>query len=306
MDLPKLFYVLGIPSAIVATTYNGTESLIELEQLLNATNSLRAYDGGDHSERQFRALLAILSLMGPVMIPGSEIVLLTDASSHDADLEDDVITKANSMEVCISFYLSYTEFEPYTTIATQTGGTVVHTRNRYAFTAFDYEHDYGQCARFYDLPTLAPPITDPPTIDPPITGRRKKRAVVTPSFNTEQKCHYFTTSSFATSLTVQGFTSRGAVIVRTPGSEKVRVIGNIRGEKLYRAVDPPAGQWSICVKNGTLTISLDITNSIHSIFKFLKSDEGSFSVRSSPPPPACKHYSKCIVRIINNTATCRH
>ncbi|CAI8010970.1 hypothetical protein GBAR_LOCUS7142 [Geodia barretti] len=127
------------------------------------------------------------------------------------------------------------------------------------------------------LPTLAPPTIDP----------RKKRAVVTSSFNTEQRCHYFTTSSLATSLTALGFTSQGAVIVTTPGLEEVRVIGNIRGEKLYRAVNPPAGQWSICVETGTLTISLDITNSIHSIFKFLKSDEDSFSVRSSPPPPAC-------------------
>ena len=293
MDLPKLFYVLGIPSATVATTYNGIESVIELEQLLLATNSLMAYGGGDGPERQFKALMAILSLMDsygqPVMIPGSEIVLLTDVSSHDAYLEDDVITKARLMKVCISFYLSSTRWEPYTTIATQTGGTVVHSIDRHSFREFNNTHDYGQCARFYDLPTFDPP-TDPPTIDP-----RKKRAVVTSSLNTEQRCHYFTTSSLATSLTVQGFTSQSAVMVTTPRSEEVNVIGNIRGEKLYRAVDPPAGQWSICVETGTLTISLDITNSIHSIFKFLKSVEDSFSVRSSPPPPACKHCSSVLL-----------
>ena len=251
-------------------------------------NNLIAYDGGDHPERQFKALMAILSLVDSdrllVMIPGSEIVLLTDASSHDADLEDDIITTARMMNVCISFYLSDTEFEPYTRIASQTGGTVVHSIDRHSFREFNNTHDYGQCARFYDLPTLAPPISD----------RRKKRAVVTSSFNAEQRCHYFTTSSFATSLTAQVFTSE-EVIVTTPRSEEVRVIGNIRGEELYRAVNPPAGQWSICVQTGTLTISLDITNSIHSIFKFLKSDEGSFSVRSSPPPPACKHYSSVAI-----------
>ena len=231
--------------------------------------------------------MAILELIDSdrllVMIRGSEIVLLTDASSHDADLEDDIITKARSMNVCISFYLSNTEFEPYSRIAAQTGGTVVYSIDRYAFREFNNTHDYGQCASFYDLPTLLPP-----TSDPPISGRRKKRSVVTPSFNTEQRCHYFTTSSFATSLTARVFTSE-EVIVTTP--EEVRVIGNIRGEELYHAVNPPAGQWSICVETGTLTISLDITNSIHSILKFHKSDEGSFSLRSSPPPPACKHYT---------------
>jgi hypothetical protein len=278
-----IFHNESIPNATVATTYNGNQSIIELKQLKNVTDNLIAYDGGDHPERQFKALMAILELIDSdrllVMIRGSEIVLLTDASSHDADLEDDIITKARSMNVCISFYLSYTEFEPYARIAAQTGGTVVYSIDRHAFRAFDDEHDYGQCASFYDLPTLLPP-----TSDPPISGRRKQRSVVTPSFNTEQRCHYFTTSSFATSLTARVFTGE-EVIVTTP--EEVRVIGNIRGEELYHAVNPPAGQWSICVETGTLTISLDITNSIHSILKFHKSDEGSFSLRSSPPPPAC-------------------
>jgi hypothetical protein len=274
----------SIPNATVATTYKDFESLFELEQLLNATNSLIAYDGGDGPERQFRALMAILSLVESdgqlLMIPGSEIVLLTDASSHDADLEYDIITTARMMNVCISFYLSDEEFEPYTRIAIQTGGTIVNSIDRSAFRVFAEKHDYGKCATFYDLPTLVPP-TDPPTIDPPIIGRRKKRSVVTPSFNTEQRCHYFTTSSFATSLTAQGFTSE-ELIITTPHSKEVRVIGNIQGGKLYRAVDPPAGRWSICVETGTLTISLDIMNSIHSIFKFLKSDEDSFFVHSSP------------------------
>ena len=248
------------------------------------------------------------------MISGSEIVLLTDASSHDADLKYDIITIARKNNVCISFYLSNTQWVPYTTIANNTGGTVVDSIDQHSFMEFNNTHDYGKCARFYDLPTFDPPTdpptsdspsdpptSDPPTIDPPTsdppitTDPRKKRAMVTSSFNTEQRCHYFTTSSLATSLTAQGFTSWGAVIVTTPRSEEVRVIDNIRGEKLYRAVNPPAGRWSICVETGTLTISLDITNSIHSIFKFLKSVEGSFSLRSSPPPPACKHYSSVAI-----------
>ena len=47
-----------------------------------------------------------------VMIPGSEIVLLTDAISHDPELEDDIIAKAEEMNVCISFYLSGVTWEP--------------------------------------------------------------------------------------------------------------------------------------------------------------------------------------------------
>ena len=213
------------------------------------------------------------------MIPGSEIVLLTDAISHDPELEDDVITKAREMKVCISFYLSIATWEPYTRISAQTGGTTVNSIDRHAFSAFDDEYNYGQCARFYDLPTLAPPII----------GSRKKRAAVMNTYDNAQRCHHFNTSIFTTALKVQGFTSQTAMIVTTANSEEVRVIDNIRSEKLYRDTDPLAGQWSVCVETGTLTISLDITDSIHSIFKFIKPVGDSFSLHTSPSPPACKH-----------------
>ena len=216
------------------------------------------------------------------MIPGSEIVLLTDAHSHDTDLEDDVITKARSMKVCISIILNHASWEPYDRIAAQTGGTIVNSIRSDAIRDFDEEHAYLQCANFYDLDNFGPPIV----------GKCKKRAAATTSFSTEQRCHYFTTSSLASSLTVQGFTSQDTVIVTTPNSEEVRVIDNVRGEKLYRAADQPAGQWSVCVETGTLTISLDITDNIHSILKLLRSVGNSFSLRSSPPPPpppACEH-----------------
>ena len=211
------------------------------------------------------------------MIPGSEIVLLTDAISHDPDLKDDVIAKAREMKVCISFYLSGVTWEPYTNISNQTGGVIVESIDRRAFSAFDDEHDYGQCARFYDLTTLAP-----------IIDSRKKRAAVMNSFDNAQRCHHFNTSFFTTALKVQGFTSQTAMIVTTPNSEEVRVINNIRSEKLYRDTDPLAGQWSVCVETGTLTISLDITDSIPSIFKFIKPVGDSFSLHTSQSPPACK------------------
>ena len=220
------------------------------------------------------------------MIPGSEIVLLTDAISHDSLLEDEIITKAQEMQVCISFYLSPYDpsepysfpWEPYTRISEETGGVIVESIDRHAFSAFDDEHDYGQCARFYDLPT-----------DPPIIGRRKKRAAVMNTYDNAQRCHHFNTSLFTTALKVQGFTSQTAMIVTTPNSEEVRVIDNFRSEKLYRDTDPLAGQWSVCVETGTLTISLDITDNIPSIFKFIKPVGNSFSFHTSLSPPACKH-----------------
>ena len=191
MPLNSLFVVYpcltGIPAATIATTYNGIESVSELEELSRQTESLIANGGGDGPERQFRALLTILMLRDSygleVMIPGSEIVLLTDATSHDPGLEDDVINKARELKVCISFFLSYSAWGPYTRIAAQTGGVIEHSiridPDHDSFRNFNNTHDFGQCARFYDLDS-----------ETPIIGSRKKRSAATPSFTTEQRCHY--------------------------------------------------------------------------------------------------------------------
>ena len=218
----------GIHDATVATTYNGYNSLLELQAFLAATESMVAGGGGDGPERQLQALLATLVVEyegHPVMIPGSEIVLLTDAPAHDAELLEDVV------------------------IAKAKFATVVNSIDRSSFRRFDEEHDYGQCARFYNLTTF---------ID------RKKRAVSTSSYGTEQRCHYFTTSLLTDTLTVHGYTAHYAMIVTKPNGEEVNII-NFGGDKVYHDTAPLSGQWSVCVQPGTLSISVDVTDSISPI-----------------------------------------
>ena len=60
------------------------------------------------------------------MLPGSEIIMLTDAPSHDSHLVSDIIDTAMAMNVCISFYLSETTWQEYYDISHQTGGVVVN------------------------------------------------------------------------------------------------------------------------------------------------------------------------------------
>ena len=275
----------GIPSATVATTYNEYTSVVELKAFLNATKSMHAHSGGDPNERQLRALLATLMVEHDegfgsysVMIPGSEIVLLTDAPSHDPELEDDVIAKANKSGICISFYLSgyyARSFEAYQRIATATGGTVVNSIDHTSFRRFEDEHDYRQCTQFYDLP---------------ISSEQEKRAVSTSSYDTEQRCHYFTTSLLTDTLTVQGYTTQAAMIVTKPNGEEVNIITNFRGDKVYRDNSPLSGQWSVCVATGTLTISVQITDSISPLLQYLTqilTSSEEFSLQYSSPP-ACK------------------
>ena len=272
--------LIGIPEATVASTYGKVE-FTGLEELRDEINSLHASSGGDRRERQLRALRKVLLLNDsdglPVMTPGSEIILLTDADSHDAELEDVVIALAKERKVCISFYLSRRIWDPYPRIAEETGGVIVHSIVDHSYDPirnFDDVHDHGQCERFYVLYDVPGPL-------------KKKRAAVTPSFSTEQRCHRFTVSFFATSLTVQGFTSQPVMIVTRPDSEVVQVRANIMGNKVYRETKPTPGEYSVCVETGTLTVSLDITDSMSSIFQFLTQTEDTFSLKNSPPP-ACK------------------
>ena len=268
------FIRIGIPEATVATT----TSLIELEMFLNVTERMHAHDGGDGPERQLRALKKILKLKDPDfggkirMEPGSEIVLLTDAPSHDAGLETEVINEAKLLNVCISCYLStdYADWLPYRRISNATGGTVVASIDRKSFSNFSANHDRGKCARFYEL-----------------SGRNKRQAP--PSHDIEQRCHNFSTSLFTTTVVVMGHTSQDSMIVTKPSADEVRVITNYRGEKIYRDPDPLSGQWSVCVETGTLSITLENTDSMSTVLQYLRpivsSTELSFKYT---PPPACE------------------
>ena len=249
-----------------------------------------AHNGGDGPERQLRALIKTLnvkdSLNIPVMIPGSEIVLLTDASSHDVDLVTDVISKARNQKVCISFYLSELarRWVVYQRIANKTGGTIVNSIDRDAFREFSRVHDYGQCARFYDLPVFS--------------GRKKRQAPVfsglkkheVPSFcNIGQRCHYFSTSLFTTTVFVIGHTIQDSMIVTKPNEEDIRVFGNRKGEKIYHDPDPLSGQWRVCVETGTLTITLKNTERISTVLQYIRPIVNSTELSlKHTPPPACE------------------
>ena len=251
------------------TDYDAT---VALENFLREAESLYAYNGGDGPERQLRTLLTILNLLDSdgltVMIPGSEIVLLTDAPSHEPELEDEIIIKAVEQKVCISFYLSDTTFPAYNRISEQTGGVIVNSIDRTSFLTFDENHDYGQCARFYGL------------------SKRKKRQA---SSSYEQRCHYFTTSLLTTQLIVHGYTSEPEMIITDPNEHETHVFTNIGGGKLYRKSFPVAGAWNACVETGTLTISVEKKDEINSLLQFIKPVEDSSELTLSYiPPPACK------------------
>ena len=259
-----------------------------MQNFINATDAMVADGGLDCPERQIQALLKTLAVRDSegysVMVPGSHIVMLTDAPSHDVELEAEVIRRANEQKVCISFFLSRRggciEDEGrtmYGRISNATGGTVTESIDQDGFRYFDTAHGSTQCAEFYDIPMFG--------------ERRNRQESVPPSqciYDTEMRCHNFTTSLFTTNIKVTAHTSQRAMRVTKPTGESVSVPSLFHSSgPVFGDSSPPIGEWSVCVDTGTLTMTLEKIDVMDNVLKYPIVNSTTF-LTTSTPPPACK------------------
>ena len=234
-----------------------------------------AHLGGDEKERQLLALLATLNVKDsrniPVMVPGSQIVLLTDSPSHNESLIENVTKQAIAQKVCINVFLSATTWPEYWRIANETGGTVVHSIDQTSISQFNHTHSVNQCADHYGLKY----------------GRQKRSA--RSSDGIAEKCKYFNASLFTTEVLVTVNTNKDLVRVIKPDGNEILIFSNPRGEKIFHESTPNSGQYSFCVDNGTLTITVVKTENMNTIVKYLYRMENSTEAfLRYAPHPACK------------------
>ena len=249
----------------------------------NAANRLEAYDGLDCPERQLQALISALGLTYTVgltaMVPGSHIVLLTDAPSHDLYLESKVIELANDQKVCISSFISMSGGcidvsgrLMYHRIATATGGTVTESIAQDSFRDFNTVHGATQCSDFYSIPRL---------------GQRRKRETLSAPTSV---CHTYAASRFTSELKVRASTSQRFIEVTNPSGKRRRVSA-LYGSAgpVYIDVSPIPGEYRVCVSNGILNITVERSDMMDTIFKYLKPEENSSDfLTTSTPPQACE------------------
>ena len=276
----------GIGPPTIATMYNKEGEGLTLTQLNKfriVTEGLYARGGGDCPERQLEALISALGLTDtegfPIMVPGSHIVLLTDASSHDLGREKFVIQLAKDQKVCINFFISMSGGcldesgrLMYHRIATVTGGTVVESISQDGFRNFSATHEEIQCADFHNISRF--------------TKRRKRQILPTPG----PVCHTFISSQFTEKLKIVAQTSQGFITVIKPNREIIR-ISTLYGSSgpVYSDVSPLAGEYRVCVSTGTLNITLERKDMMDSIIKYLRPVENTTQLlTTSSPPPACK------------------
>ena len=214
------------------------------------------------------------------MVPGSQIVVLTDAPSKNMAIENNVTEWAKKLQVCIHFFLALEtrncfrrvpgSIEMYERIANETGGTVVS--NAWEFNSFATAHQKS-CAEFYEL------------------GRRKRSAFV------DVRCQSFRVSRFTNLLKLSvrpSVTGLSTVTVRKPSGSTAspRVIDRNSSNRfaIFSELYPESGLWSVCVDNGTVQVSSNMETTLDVVVLYPKNESHSSGATptTSSPPPACK------------------
>ena len=224
----------------IAKAYTG--DVEDLQEFLRAVNNLHAHGGGDCAEYALDGILQTLQAHDGgtrLMVPGSHMIVLTDAPSKNAAIEEQVVDLAKSLSVCIHFFLALEthncfHWEPgsverYRNITLETGGSVVE--NSWEFTNFVASYRDSQCTRF------------------PGPLRRKRSA------NADLHCQSFRVSRFANllKLSVQpSETGLRTVTVRKPSGSTAtpRVIDSDDSNRfaVFTESHPESGEWTVCVE----------------------------------------------------------
>lgn len=141
------------PISHVFTGGEYTETVISnLQSFEEAVKSLSANGGGDYPEYSLRAMLDALNYSFDdqydeepfqPMSHGSEMIVLTDATSKEEELERTVIEKAKEQEVSINFIRSndnregFDSYSVYVNIARETNG-VDYVDNSFAWSILQF------------------------------------------------------------------------------------------------------------------------------------------------------------------------
>lgn len=255
---------------------NSIQSLQNL--IVRLENAFQSKSGGDCPEFCYDGIIEALNTEDnygyPVMVQGSQLMVITDAPSKGIKRAFDVIHQASNAEVCIHFFLgenSYNCFEDspgsieeYETIASTTGGVVVNSK--FDFSTFVQRYRNEPCG-FLSL------------------NKRRKR-------NAEGVCHSFNVASLICLVSLSIKTTEEAVTLTRPDNE--RIIINATQYKrstehiaLFSESHPPSGKWKVCGEN-PIEVSVDFKMCIDIAPFFIAHTIESESFLTAETSPGCK------------------
>ena len=265
----------------ITTVYTAKE-VGDLVSFVEAVNALQPIGGGDTPEYALDGMLAGLrataqnknSMEIPIMTPGSQMIVLTDAETKNVNLEAEVIKEANDREVCVHFLIAnnnrLTNNYIYQRIADSTSGTIVEFSD-FTFSNFVATYRQNPCN------TLTKTQKRSISKRSVIRSKRQSGAIICKDFYISSFAYLMKLSIEATSLTT--------VSITRPNGTVSQEVASSGGVVVYSEAMPTGGQWKACVNFGTLQVSLSQEITFDTSILFI--NEGS-EMPSTTPPPLCK------------------
>ena len=250
-------------------TYASTESVLDLIELYRNLEDLEASGGGDTPEYSLDAMLKALkfsvyddsgTLLVKVMNEGSQMILITDATSKHQILEPNVIEMANELGVCIHVFVTESG-DPgglYQRITVGTSGTLVTPFSNWDIATFASSYKNSPCS--FEL------------------GRKKRAAIGSTS-----RCHSFQISELSILFRFSGNTDSSVILTR-PSGTTIEVLGGTEKVAVHSERHPEPGEWLACLSSGDLVYSVDQDYSLDATLGYLKkTDTGTIVASISPP-----------------------
>lgn len=256
----------GVGPITVATSNDPAE----LQAFFNAVQSLMASGGGDFPEfaldgmlQGLRATQDVDGVPVELMVPGSQMIVLTDATSQRPEIVDLVINEAINREVCIHFFLSSSSALGdgiYQRVATETTGTLIENFENFQLASFIAATAVNPCGFTSEEPS------------------RKKRS--DPSSEVT-----FDVSVFTILIQLSMSVNSGATISITRPSGSVATVPASAGFAVFSEGNPEPGTWGVRTDSGTIEVSVTQTTTIDTTILYIpeESDESTLN-----PPEACK------------------
>ena len=258
-------------------TYANSFDALDLSEFYNSVKNVRAgwinnrrSAGGDGPEYALYAMKKALTARHhdgyTLMISGSQMVVLTDASSKQPELKDDVIRYALGEGICIHFFVNHPESSLadgiYQEITESTHGTLISSYSQWDIANFVAKYEDNEGCEF-------------------LLESRKKRSTSLSS------CKNVTVSRLAANIRLSINAPTGSGLTITQPNGIVHELTIVRNNFIFfNQTNPEHGSWKVCSSGG---YSIEVTDVVS-----YRLDTTVFYLNSnitSVTPPACKYHA---------------
>lgn len=239
----------------------------ELQSFYTAVQALRAYAGGDYPEfaldgmlQGLRATRTVDGVLMELMATGSQMIVLTDATTKRPEITDTVISEATRRGVCIHFFISdshATNDGIYQRVARETSGTLISNFANWQLASF-----------------ISASASNPCRFTSTVSSRRRRRT-------TTSSLQTFDVSIFTFLIQLSIRASSGATITITRPDSTISTVVASANFAVYSEGTPQHGRWSVRTNLGTLDLSVTQETALDTTFLYIV--EGSTETTSTPP-----------------------